>query len=117
MSYDPTNIFAKMLRGEVPVEKLHDDAYAMAFADIAPDAPVHVLVVPKGEYQHFDDFMARADAATVQGFFAAVRQVATNHAGDGFRLITNNGELAGQTVHHFHVHILGGKKLGRMVAD
>ena len=118
MTYDPTNIFAKILRGEIPCTKVYEDVHALAFRDIAPVAPSHVLVVPKGAYISFTDFMARASAPEVQGFFAAVAAVASqeNDAAD-FRLISNNGAEAGQTVPHFHVHILGGRLMGHLLGD
>ena len=115
MAYDSNNIFAKILRGEIPCTKLYEDDYALAFPDIAPSAPAHILVIPKGAYSSFADFMARASAQQVQGFFAAVAKVAP--AGEDFRMISNNGEGAGQTVHHFHVHVLAGKPMGHLLGD
>lgn len=115
--YDSENIFAKIIRGEIPSEKLYEDDYAIAFNDIAPAAPSHILVIPKGEFTSFDDFSANAAPEQMTGFFKAVRKVAHN-AGlqtSGYRLITNHGADADQTVPHFHVHILGGKKLGALV--
>ncbi|OYW13269.1 MAG: histidine triad nucleotide-binding protein [Rhodospirillales bacterium 12-54-5] len=111
MNYDSTNIFAKILRGEIPCNKVYDDAFALAFHDIAPAAPVHVLVLPKGAYRSYEDFMLRAGEVEILGFFKAVRSI-TEQLGvvGAFRLITNNGERAGQTVHHFHVHILAGEQ-------
>ena len=117
MDYDSTNIFARILRGEIPCQKIYDDAFAIAFHDIAPVAPVHVLVVPKGEYCSFDDFVANAPAEFVQGFFKAVQTVAEQLGlvESGYRLITNHGADAHQTVSHFHVHIMGGKALGGLL--
>lgn len=117
MAYDPCNIFARILRGEIPCNKVLENEHALAFHDIQPAAPVHVLVVPKGEYCSFDDFASNAPSALVQGFFAAVRQVADQLglAASGYRLITNHGANAAQTVPHFHVHILGGAPLGGLV--
>jgi diadenosine tetraphosphate (Ap4A) HIT family hydrolase len=108
MSYDPQNIFAKILRGEIPCNKVFENEFALAFHDIAPAAPVHVLVLPKGQFVSYDDFMHRASESETLGFFRAVRQVAEQLGVKDFRLITNNGTGAGQTVLHFHVHILGG---------
>jgi histidine triad (HIT) family protein len=108
MSYDRNNVFAKILRGEIPATKLYEDEFAVAFPDISPAAPTHILVVPKGEYICFADFMTRANSAEVQGFFASIEKIAAQHKLKDYRLITNNGEGAGQTVHHFHVHILAG---------
>lgn len=114
MAYDTHNIFAKILRGEVPAEKIYEDDLAIAFNDVAPAAPVHVLVVPKGEYVSFDDFATKAGMGKVAGFFATVQKVAAQLGVDqsGYRLITNHGADASQTVPHFHVHILGGAPLG-----
>ena len=118
MTYDSQNIFAKIIRGDIPTNILHDDEVSIAFNDIEPAAPVHVLVVPKGEYVSFDDFTANAGAETVAKFFQAVQQVAAKLGVDktGYRLITNHGADASQTVPHFHVHILGGKPLGGLLA-
>lgn len=114
--YDSNNIFAKILRGEIPCTKVHEDDFALAFHDISPAAPAHLLVIPKGQFVSFADFMAKAEPAMVHGFFASVAQVAEAHAGvPDFRLITNNGAEAGQTVFHFHVHILAGKKMGALL--
>lgn len=119
MAYDDNNIFARILRKEIPCKKIYEDEFALAFEDIAPQAPVHVLVVPKGEYESFDDFAADAPVKLVKGFFAAVQKVAEKlelQAG-GYRLISNHGKDAGQLVPHFHMHILGGRPLGKLVAD
>jgi diadenosine tetraphosphate (Ap4A) HIT family hydrolase len=115
MSYDSNNIFAKILRGEIPAKKLYEDQFAVAFPDISPSAPTHVLVIPKGNYQRYDDFIANATDAEIAGFFKAVRSVAAQLGVDAYRLITNNGESVGQSVHHFHVHILGGKKISALL--
>jgi diadenosine tetraphosphate (Ap4A) HIT family hydrolase len=117
MTYDTNNIFAKILRGDIPTKKLYEDEYALAFPDVVPNAPTHILVIPKGAYASYDDFMARASDAEITGFFRAVHTVAREHkVSDAFRLITNNGERAGQSVHHFHMHILAGKPLGPLLA-
>lgn len=117
MSYDSNNVFAKILRGEIPAKKLYENEYALAFPDIAPSAPTHVLVIPKGNYERIDDFLSRASDDEIVGFFKAVGTVAKELGVDEYRIISNNGEAVGQTVHHFHVHILGGKKLGKLIAD
>lgn len=119
MTYDPQNVFARILRGEIPAKKVFEDEDVLAFHDISAAAPVHVLVVPKGEYCSFHDFMAKAGAEEVAGFFARVRNVAEKLglAQDGYRLITNHGFNGSQSVPHFHVHILGGKQLGGLLAD
>ncbi|MCI5049370.1 MAG: HIT domain-containing protein [Rickettsiales bacterium] len=118
MAYDSNNIFAKIISGEVPTRILYDDEVALAFNDISPAADIHVLVVPKGEYESFDDFARIAGADVVAKFFQAVQKVAEQLGvtKTGYRLITNHGQDAHQTVPHFHVHILGGKPLGPLVA-
>jgi histidine triad (HIT) family protein len=118
MTYDKNNIFAKILRGDIPCKKIYEDSFALAFEDIAPQAPVHVLVIPKGDYISFDDFAVHAPKELVQGFFAAVQKVTAQLklAEGGYRVIANHGADAGQVVFHFHVHILAGKPLGRLVA-
>jgi histidine triad (HIT) family protein len=118
MSYDPNNIFAKILRGEIPCKKLHEDDFALAFPDINPKAPVHVLVIPKGAYTDHNDFAARASDKEIAGFEKAVGKVAemTGASASGYRLISNCGVNAHQEVPHYHVHDLGGKVLGPMLA-
>jgi histidine triad (HIT) family protein len=113
MAYDQENIFAKILRGEIPNQTVFEDENILAFKDIAPKTPVHVLVIPKGEYVDMDDFAANAGAAEIGNFFAKVGQIARDLGVDetGYRMLTNNGENAGQIVPHFHVHIMGGKKI------
>jgi histidine triad (HIT) family protein len=118
MKYDRSNIFAKILRGEIPCKKVYEDDFALAFHDINPDAPVHVLVIPKGEYSSFSDFATRAPQDFMHGFFAAVQKVASqlNLEESGYRIISNHGPDAAQSVHHFHVHILGGKSMGKLLS-
>lgn len=115
--YDANNIFARIVRGEIPANKVYEDEAVLAFHDITPAAPVHVLVIPKGEYISFHDFLAKAGADEVAAFFARVQKVAEslNLPQDGYRLITNHGKNASQSVPHFHVHILGGRPLGGLV--
>ena len=117
MSYDTSNIFAKILRGEIPCKKVYEDEFAFAFHDIAPEAPVHVLVIPKGEYVSFNDFAQHAPADFMRGYFASIQKIVAELGVDktGYRLITNHGADASQTVHHFHVHILAGKPLGVLI--
>jgi len=117
MAYDENNIFAKILRGEIPCDKVYEDEYVLAFNDIAPQAPVHVLVIPKGAYISIDDFGANASAQEVAGFFAAVSKIAAEQSlsENGFRSIANTGDHGGQEVPHFHLHLLGGEKLGSML--
>lgn len=115
--YDDANIFARILRGEIPAKKVHEDEHALAFHDINPQAPVHVLVIPKGRYVSIADFSMNADAAEVAGFWRAVAKVAKDLGLEaaGYRVLTNMGADGGQEVPHFHVHIFGGRRLGRMV--
>lgn len=115
--YDDQNIFARILRGEIPNKTVYEDAHVLAFHDIAPQAPVHVLVIPKGAYVSAADFAARASEAEIAGFWRAVGAVARTLGleAEGYRLLTNHGLNAGQEVPHFHVHVFGGGPLGRMI--
>ena len=117
MSYDDSNIFAKILRGEIPNDTVYEDDAVLAFRDTAPQAPVHVLVVPKGPYVSLDDFTRNASAEEVGRFFKTVAEIARSLALDqeGFRTIANTGVNGGQEVPHFHVHLCGGRRLGRMI--
>lgn len=117
MAYDSNNVFAKIIRGEIPSKKVYEDTEAFAFHDISAAAPVHVLVVPKGEYISFDDFVQKAGAEKVGKFFASVQKVAEQLGvqQSGYRLITNHGRDASQSVFHFHVHILAGRSLGGLL--
>lgn len=116
MVYDKNNIFSRILRGEIPCKKVYEDAHVLAFEDIQPAAPVHVLVIPKGEYCSFNDF-ALHGGKHVGEFFNSLHKVVQQLgvAESGYRLITNHGADAAQTVHHFHVHILAGRPLGGLV--
>ena len=115
-AYDDQNIFAKILRGEIPNKTVFENEHALAFADIAPQAPVHVLVIPKGPYVSLDHFAADASAVEQVGFFQAVAEVCRiSGVDDGFRAIANARAHGVQDVPHFHLHILGGKRLGRML--
>lgn len=116
--YDNGNIFARILRGEIPAKKVHEDDHALAFHDIAPQAPVHVLVIPKGAYVSVADFSAAASPEEVAGFWRAVGLTARllGLEDQGYRVLTNMGSDAGQEVPHFHVHIFGGRRLGPMLA-
>jgi len=118
MAYDDQNVFAKILRGEIPCKKVYEDEFALAFHDINPMAPVHVLVIPKGPYQSFADFGREADAETVAGFFQAVNTTSRELGLDpqGYRILANHGRTARQEVGHFHVHIFGGTDLGPMIS-
>ncbi len=117
MTYDTNNIFARILRGEIPCKKVHESTHSMAFHDIAPQAPVHVLVIPKGAYIDMSDFAANASSEEKADFFATIGEVAemTGLRDGGYRAISNCGSNGGQEVPHLHIHLLGGKKLGKMV--
>ena len=116
-SYDKNNIFAKILRSEIPCNKILENDFALAFSDINPQAPVHVLVIPKNAYVSFYDFTNNAEIREVELFWKLVNDVIVkeNIHSKGFRLITNSGNDGNQDVPHFHIHILGGKNLGRMI--
>jgi len=117
MAYDRGNVFARILRGEVPCERVYEDEHALAFRDINPLAPVHVLVIPKGEYASMDDFSRDAPPEAIAGFFRAVGETARRLgvAESGYRFLANTGADGNQEVMHFHVHIFGGAPLGRML--
>ena len=118
MHYDKNNIFAKIIRGEIPAKKVYEDENILAFYDISKASPVHVLVIPKGEFIDFIDFVTKENPQKVTNFFQKVAQISQDLkiVESGFRLITNNGNDAHQTVKHFHVHILAGKKLGPLIS-
>ena len=115
--YDDQNIFAKILRGEIPSKKVFENEFALAFHDIAPQAPVHVLVIPKGRYVSWADFSAQATDAEIAGFVRAVGQVARDLGLEepGYRLLANAGIHGHQEVPHLHVHIFGGRQMGLML--
>jgi diadenosine tetraphosphate (Ap4A) HIT family hydrolase len=117
MAYDSNNVFARILRGEIPCKKVFEDQHALAFHDINPQAKTHVLVIPKGAYVSWDDFSASASDAEIVGFTRAVGQVARalGAAEGGYRVLANHGRHAHQEVPHFHVHIFAGQPLGRMI--
>lgn len=118
MAYDPNNIFARLLRGEIPCNKVYENDHALAFHDISPQMPVHVLVIPKGPYTDLAEFNAGATAEEMGAFMQAVAETAklAGVEDSGYRLIANNGEDAHQEVPHFHMHIFGGQRImGRMI--
>ena len=117
MAYDTNNIFAKILRGEIPCNKVYEDEHALAFHDINPQAPVHVLVIPKGDYVSMADFTASAPDELVVGFMRAVGKTAEalGLVEPGYRTLANAGTNAHQEVPHLHIHIFGGKPLGPML--
>ena len=116
-AYDDDNVFARILRGEIPCDKVYEDAHALAFRDINPQAPVHVLVIPKGAYVSMADFTANATDAEIAGLFRAVGRVAEELglAAGGWRLLANHGAHAHQEVMHLHLHIFAGRPLGPML--
>ncbi|HYD18399.1 MAG TPA: histidine triad nucleotide-binding protein [Patescibacteria group bacterium] len=117
MAYDSNNIFAKILRGEIPCRKLYEDDFALAFHDIHPQAPSHILVIPKGPYVSMDDFTANASTEEIAGLFRALGLIARQEklAEGGYRVISNCGLNGGQEVPHLHLHLVGGGRLGRML--
>jgi diadenosine tetraphosphate (Ap4A) HIT family hydrolase len=116
--YDDDNIFARILRGEIPAKRVYEDEHALAFHDISPQAPVHILVIPKGPYVSWDDFSERGAPEEIAGFVRAVGRVARDQGlvAPGYRLLANVGMNGGQEVPHLHVHIFGGRGLGPMLA-
>jgi histidine triad (HIT) family protein len=120
-AYDDQNVFARILRGEIPCAKVHETEHSLAFKDINPQAPIHVLVIPKGPYVNADHFAAEASDAEMADFTRAVGQVARlvgcaeSVGGNGFRILSNAGPDAHQEVPHLHVHVFGGRFLGRMI--
>ena len=118
LPYDDQNIFAKILRGEIPSKKVFEDDHALAFHDINPQAPTHILVIPKGPYVSWDDFSAKGSDAEIAGFVRAVGEVAraAGLVAPGYRLLANTGLDSHQEVPHLHVHIFAGRKLGPMLA-
>ena len=116
--YDDDNIFATILRGDIPSQKVYEDEWAFAFEDINPQADIHTLVIPKGRYVSWDDFSSKASAEEIAGFVRAVGKVARDKGlvEPGYRLLANVGVHGGQEIPHFHVHLFGGQPLGPMIA-
>lgn len=117
MAYDANNVFAKILCGEIPCNKVYEDDHVLAFHDVNPQTPVHVLVIPKGPYVSVDDFAEHASETEIVAFVRAVGKIARDLgvAGSGYRFLSNSGADAHQEVPHFHVHIFGGRRLGPMI--
>ena len=117
MAYDSSNIFARILRGEIPCKKVYEDEHVLAFHDIRPQSPVHILVIPKGPYASLDDFSAQGADAELAALLRAAGKIAREQGLDrsGYRILANCGEDAHQEVPHFHLHIFGGRDLGRML--
>lgn len=118
LPYDDSNIFARILRGELPSKTVYEDEFALAFHDINPQAPLHILVIPKGPYVSWDDFSERGSDEEIAGFVRAVGKVARDHGlvAPGYRLLANIGFDSHQEVPHLHVHIFAGQRLGPMLA-
>lgn len=116
--YDDNNIFARILRGEIPSEKVYEDEHVLAFHDISPLSPTHILVIPKGPYVSWDDFSERASDGEIAAFIRAAGKIARNErlVEPGYRLLANVGQDSGQEVPHLHLHIFGGRPLGPMLA-
>ena len=117
MTYDPNNIFARILRGEIPCKKVFENEHVLAFHDINPQAPLHVLVIPKGAYVSMDDISANASPEEITAFVRAIGEVARQQgvAESGYRILSNHGRDGHQEVPHLHVHIFGKRQLGRML--
>jgi len=122
MKYDDNNIFAKILRGEIPCKKIYEDDYVLSFYDISPQKKIHALVIPKGKYIDLDDFNAKASDKEIVGLIKGISIVAKKldisvDTGKGYRALTNISENGGQEVPHLHFHLFGGERVGRMVSD
>jgi len=122
MNYDKNNIFAKILRGEIPCKKIYEDEFVLAFYDVNPQKKIHALVIPKGEYVNLDDFSSKASEKEIVGLIKGIGIVAKELGvsevvkGKGYRSLVNVGENGGQEVPHLHFHILGGERVGKMVS-
>jgi diadenosine tetraphosphate (Ap4A) HIT family hydrolase len=117
MAYDRNNIFARIIRGEIPCKKVFEDGHVLAFHDINPQSPTHILVIPKGDYVSWDDFSEKASDAEIAALVRAVGRIAREAgvADNGYRALANHGRDAHQEVPHLHIHIFGGRDLGRMI--
>mgnify|MGYP003706247957 FL=1 len=121
MSYDDDNIFAKILRGEIPCNKIYEDDFILSFHDISPQKKIHALVIPKGKYIDLDDFSSNASSEEMVGLIKGINLVAkklgiSTDLGKGYRALTNVSDDGGQEVSHLHFHLFGGEKVGKMVA-
>jgi histidine triad (HIT) family protein len=117
-NYDENNVFAKILRKEIPSKKIYEDQFSFAFEDISPQSPVHILIIPKKPFCSFDDFLEKADDKFLVGFIRSIQKVKeTLKIKDGYRLITNVGLQGGQEVPHLHFHLLSGQFLKRLVGN
>jgi diadenosine tetraphosphate (Ap4A) HIT family hydrolase len=118
LAYDRSNVFARILRGELPCTKVYEDEHVLAFRDINPLTPTHIVIIPKGEYVSVDDFSANASEAELAAFTRAIGQVAKQEGvvAAGYRILANHGAAAHQEVPHFHLHLFGGRDLGPMLS-
>ena len=121
MSYDDNNIFAKILRGEIPCQKIYEDEFVLSFYDINPQKKIHALVIPKGKYINLDDFRKNASSNEIVGMFKGIEKVSKKlglsiESGNGYRALTNIGNDGGQEVPHLHFHLFGGERVGKMVS-
>ena len=123
MSYDKNNIFAKILRGEIPCKKIYESEYILSFYDVNPQKKIHALVIPKGEYTDLDDFSSKASEKEISELIRGISLVAKklgislSDNGKGYRSLVNNGEHGGQEIPHLHFHLFGGEKVGKMVSE
>ena len=122
MSYDNNNIFAKILRGEIPCNKIYEDEFILSFYDINPQKKIHALVIPKGKYVDFDDFSDHASLEEIEGLIKGINTVAkklgiSSSNGKGYRVLANISDHGGQEVPHLHFHLFGGEKIGKMVSE
>ena len=122
MIYDENNIFAKILRGEIPCKKIYEDDYVLSFYDINPQKKIHALIIPKGKYTDLDDFSKKASSEEIVGLIKGINKVAKKlgisaDSGTGYRTLANIGEHGGQEVPHLHFHLFGGEKVGKMVSE
>ncbi len=117
MAYDRNNVFARILRGELPCDKVYEDEHVLAFHDIRPQAPTHIVLIPKGEYISVDDFSEKASEAELAAFLRAIGLIAREQgvSDSGYRILANHGTAAHQEVPHFHLHLFGGRDLGPML--
>lgn len=113
--YDKENIFAKIIRGELPSTKLYEDEHLIAINDIYPVAPIHILVMPKGQYTDFQDFSQKATSEEIAHYFKKISDIAKDCGAEEYRIVTNNGASCGQSVFHFHTHIIGGSKFNKLI--
>ena len=121
MAYDKNNIFAKILRGEIPCKKIYENEFILSFYDINPQRKIHALVIPKGEYIDLDDFSSKASEKEISELIKAISVIAKNlgisiDGGKGYRALVNIGEKGGQEVPHLHFHLVGGEKVGKMIS-